>query len=1097
MQIFRIFNLFLLIFSGVTAYTQVAEHLSTEINSEYEEREPTFSQDGKTMYFWRRKSPANIAGIRDNGDIWVSKLVNNKWTMATHPSGDVLNSPQQNFVWQVSKNHDTLWTNRILYVPGQKDAGLGYHLRDGYGNWQPQRHMEIENYDFVGQYKDYFIGPGRVLLITNVTEEGLGGTDLWVAFPQSDTTWGTPVNLGALINTPGDEDAPFLANDGKTLYFGSNGHGTGGDHDVYYTTRLDNTWKKWSKPKPVGKPINGIGYDYDFQLSPDGKYAYWCTDQNTYGGNDIFRLDLFSCDLTLYPEGNLSLCRGDSAVLEAGFGLDNPSYRWLRNGTPITGAFDRVYVARETGAYQVVRVKKACSDTSDIRIVHFKDVPSVSITSQSPFLCENDSVLLMAFSQEGNTYQWQRNGKAIYGAVQAKYYTKMPGEYSIKVSNGNCIRYSEVISIERLKEPFIYHNQDITKEDSISEWKVLTYSNYSPKDYSFRSLQRDNIGNTYMVGILDEKNARTLRVDVYDKKGNFKWENPQKMRRHSSQTFAALDENSNLFVSNNDNYLIKYGINGSIIWQKDYMMEMVCGVATDVAGNVITTGRFRDTLNIDNQEFIPGVRGNIYVAKHSPGGKLLWLRSISADKAKDDFGNMIGTDCIGNIYVAGKFERIANFVNPVLRISSLDDHFFIAKYTPDGRLTWAKKFTSPHGILSTGDFSVDCTGNTYLLANNKFYKINTYGSVAQSYQLKLPDLTKKARMHIVGEKAYIGGLISVEEDYFFMEVNSKTGEQKLIWQGKHAKEDSYEIPCMSHDEEGNVYFGGVVKGKASWGSSPAQKTGASVTVSAYGMRSPSFSEKPVQLCDGDTFMLYSQLQQGLSVQWLKNGKAIANAVQSTIEATQSGVYQLVVKSKNCTLQSNKISLNFDCKQNKKPEIIAENPPQKEKTVIEKNKPKEPIKTETRTATTSPPKNEAKIKENSPKKNIEPDLITASDGSPKSLKKRKVKLQNDFTVENNKLRISVWDYAAMDNDTISLNVNGIWVLTHYGLTKKKKTLVIEFDPAEENYIVMYAHNLGAIPPNTVTISIDDGINEQVSKLESDLRNCGYLRIRMKK
>ena len=100
------------------------------------------------------------------------------------------------------------------------------------------------------------------------------------------------------------------------------------------------------------------------------------------------------------------------------------------------------------------------------------------------------------------------------------------------------------------------------------------------------------------------------------------------------------------------------------------------------------------------------------------------------------------------------------------------------------------------------------------------------------------------------------------------------------------------------------------------------------------------------------------------------------------------------------------------------------------------------------------------------------------------------------VHATKVKIYVWDYAAEDRDTISLNINGTWVLQNYGLVKNKKMIEIELKPKErlDNYILLYAHNLGRIPPNTMTISIDDGKKEQLLRLESNLNTCGYLRIK---
>lgn len=1087
----RLITVLWLLLIGQPLQAQLAELLPQEINSEYEEREPTFSPDGKTMYFWRRKNPANVAGVKDNGDIWMSKWVKGTWSQAVHP-GIPLNTPQQNFVWQVSQNHDTLWTNRILYIPGQKDAGLGYHVRDKNGNWSEQQHCEIEDYFFAGQYKDYFICPGRILLVTTASEDGLGGTDIWVCYPLNDTTWSKPQNMGAMVNTAGDEDAPYLSKDGKTLYFSSNGHGTGGDHDIYYATRLDNTWLKWSKPKPVGRPINSIGYDYDFQLSPDERFAYWCSDQNTLGSNDIFRLDLHSCDLTLYPENEvITLCKGDSVVLEAGFTLGNPSYRWMRNGELLGGAYDRSLVVREKGVYQIIRVKEACSDTSEAKTVLVKDVPFASISGQTHHLCENDSVLLMAFSQEENSYQWLRNGRLIPRATEAKIFAKVPGDYSVRVSNGHCARHSEVFTLKPFENPQIGIENEPGKTDSSAHWTSLISPQYSVKDFSFRSLEVSPQGLIYVVGILDESRQRSLRVEAYDKKGLLKWSTPQLLRRYNSAAYTSLDEEGNLIIASNDCYLYKFSPNGNVLWQKPQYMEGIGGVCTDANGNIFTTGRFRDTLNIDGQEAIPGSRGNIFLAKHTPKGKLLWLRSIPCDKPKHEFGNMVKTDCAGNIYLAGSFDKIANFIQPVLRSTTPDNHFFIAKYSTEGRLMWAKKLTAAQSILSAGDFQTDCGGNVYFLANNKLFKLSPTGNMVWNYQLNLSNACKKITLQVSNEKIYISGLLSMEDTHFILVLDAQTGKQEPIWKGKQAADDDFEELCLRMQGDGSLYFAGAIKGRALLGSSPSDKSGASLVVARYSFKSENPKKPSIKLCPGDSTTLVSVNKTDLPLQWYRDGKPIPGALFPKITIKEGGKYTLTAKNKACTLVSAEQEIVFDCKQPKTPPLPSE-PVVASQKEPKQNPTKEIAKTENEP---KPIKESPKTKAPKQEKAVV-ELQKNKDGVPKALKNRKVKLQNTLEVESNQLKIAVWDYAAEDNDTISLNINGQWVLENHRITKKKKWIILDFDPKEDNYIFLYAHNLGAIPPNTVNLSINDGKTEQTSKLESDLKNCGYLRIRRK-
>lgn len=73
---------------------------------------------------------------------------------------------------------------------------------------------------------------------------GVPSPDLWVATRNSvNEPWGTPVNLGPVVNTPSNEINPYISPDGQTLYFASN-RGECGANDLYMTTRTKLKGKK-------------------------------------------------------------------------------------------------------------------------------------------------------------------------------------------------------------------------------------------------------------------------------------------------------------------------------------------------------------------------------------------------------------------------------------------------------------------------------------------------------------------------------------------------------------------------------------------------------------------------------------------------------------------------------------------------------------------------------------------------------------------------------------------------------------------------------------------------------------------------------------
>ena len=116
---------------------------------------------------------------------------------------------------------------------------------------------------------------GNTLYFASNRPGGYGGRDIYKSVKTIvDGDWGVPVNLGSTINTPYEDDAPFIHSDGITLYFSSNGHKTMGGFDVFSSIKTIND-TTWSEPVNIGYPINTTDDDIYFMVSPDKTHAYY------------------------------------------------------------------------------------------------------------------------------------------------------------------------------------------------------------------------------------------------------------------------------------------------------------------------------------------------------------------------------------------------------------------------------------------------------------------------------------------------------------------------------------------------------------------------------------------------------------------------------------------------------------------------------------------------------------------------------------------------------------------------------------------------------------------------------------------------------
>ena len=293
----RINNYFATLFFVCIVFFLHAQQLETEnlganINSKYSELNPIISADGKTLYFIRSNHPENIKGDSDSQDIWYStKDEQGIWQPAKH--ADVyLNRQDYNTLFNVSSDG-----NKMLISGPYSDginSRIGYSFLTRNGNvWNDPQFLHIKKWEsrFKGLYSSACMAfDNKTLIISFSEKEESPINDLYVSFLQPNGRWSEPTSLGDTVNTKDDETTPFLAADGISLYFSSNRKGGLGSNDIYLSKRLDNTWRKWSKPINLGAPINTKDWDAYYTIPASGDLAYLVSYQNSLGKGDIVRV---------------------------------------------------------------------------------------------------------------------------------------------------------------------------------------------------------------------------------------------------------------------------------------------------------------------------------------------------------------------------------------------------------------------------------------------------------------------------------------------------------------------------------------------------------------------------------------------------------------------------------------------------------------------------------------------------------------------------------------------------------------------------------------------------------------------------------------
>jgi outer membrane protein OmpA-like peptidoglycan-associated protein len=278
------------------------------VNSEYPDYKPVITTDESIMYFTSRKPGStgdeeDITG-RYYEDIYVSERDPfGHWDYPVHASNKI-NSDLDEATIGLSPDG-----SKMYIYKGDKKGGAIYTASLSNNDWTEPVDIGKGINTKYWETSATISADGKTIYFVSTRKRGYGNRDLYTSKLNDDGTWSVPENLGGVINTPYDEDTPFIHPDGKTLYFSSNGHNTMGGFDIFSTTFENGAW---TTPKNLGYPINSTADDFHFVTNYSGKRGYFSSSRNGGRGEQ----DIYFVNLDPNATVPLLVVRGDIFTLD-------------------------------------------------------------------------------------------------------------------------------------------------------------------------------------------------------------------------------------------------------------------------------------------------------------------------------------------------------------------------------------------------------------------------------------------------------------------------------------------------------------------------------------------------------------------------------------------------------------------------------------------------------------------------------------------------------------------------------------------------------------------------------------------------------------
>jgi peptidoglycan-associated lipoprotein len=266
-----------------------------QFNSKFSDYSPAFvGEDYDVVYFTsmrmpkKRKKTNRITG-QGNSNIYMSKIDGSgKWT-EPEPLAEPFGQQIDDGTPSLTPDGKTMFFTRCPYDASKPNVAECYEITRSGGKWgEPLRVIPGGDSTMMVAHPA-ISSDGNTLYFVSDREDAIGGKDIYVTNRAADGSWSEAENLGAMVNTQGDELFPYVRDNGM-LYFSSNGHPNYGGLDIFKAVK--NEGGRYIVTN-MGLPINSHYDDFGILFEGNRERGFFCSNRgNAKGVDNIYSFEL-------------------------------------------------------------------------------------------------------------------------------------------------------------------------------------------------------------------------------------------------------------------------------------------------------------------------------------------------------------------------------------------------------------------------------------------------------------------------------------------------------------------------------------------------------------------------------------------------------------------------------------------------------------------------------------------------------------------------------------------------------------------------------------------------------------------------------------